>query len=61
MSNTLKLKIQDLINEYSSEIDAGVNGWNYYEDEKAFDQAEAKLQKLEDVITDLNRIIKEYV
>ena len=60
MSDTLKTKIQDLINEYTNEIEAGVNGWMFYEDEKAFDQEEAKLKKLEDVVGDLNRIIKDY-
>jgi hypothetical protein len=61
MSDNLKSKIQDLIDEYKSEIDAGTNGWNFYEDEKAFDQEKAKLQKLENVVSDLNRIIKDYV
>jgi len=61
MNNTLKSKIQDLIDEYKSEINAGTNGWNFYEDEKAFDQEQAKLKKLEDVVSDLNRIIKDYV
>lgn len=58
MSDTLKSKIQDLINAYTKEIDAGVNGWMFYEDEKAFDLEEAKLKKLEDVVGDLKRIIE---
>jgi glutathionyl-hydroquinone reductase len=61
MGDTLKSKIQDLINEYTNEINAGVNGWMFYEDEKAYDREEARLKKLEDVVGDLNRIIKKYV
>lgn len=60
MAGTLKSKIQDLINRYENEIDAGVNGWMFYEDDKAFDQEEAKLKKLEDVVDDLKRVIKNY-